>query len=135
MITEAEYITAKQIVLQYEKENSKTLFWTELVAAWFRCYNSRKGTDPNFTNGEQPALKRLIEKIRKKAVEAKLEWCSETATACLEMFLNKIDDKWIINNFTLRTIDSKFDSIYARAKGKSPAGQSADLDAQIAART
>lgn len=133
-ITESDYLTAKQIVIQYEKDKNKTEHWKPLVDTWFRYYHSKKGTDPTFTNGEQPALKRLMTKIKTKATGANIQWDEGSATGCLEIFLVKITDRWTLQNLSLRIIDSHFDKLYSFAHGKSPASQNAELDAQITAR-
>ena len=133
MITEQEYILYKQLILEYEKSKEVTPYWKQVVDEWFRFYLEHKGTDPNFTNGEQPALKRLMKKIRLKAQEAKIEWSQENAVSSFHIFLSKcITDKWIKDHFSLKNIDNQFDQLYARFKQQSPQQKNRNLDAQIA---
>lgn len=112
------------------------LYWKAAVKAWFDYYSKEKGTDPSFTNGEQPALKRLVGKIKKKAVDAGIQWTEESSVASLNIFFEKVRtcNPWVYEHLSLKNIDNQFDIIYAKARSKTAGSQERKLDEAIKAR-
>lgn len=104
----------------FEKSKTHILFWKELVDVWFTHYEKLKRTKPTFAGVEAKSLKSFLEKLQKKAVEEGYEWTEETATGTFTAILQSIRDKWLLENFMLKNLNSQFDKIYATAKKSSP---------------
>ena len=96
-----------------------TPFWKQLIKTWYSFYSLGcpphfKGfkTTPTFGGVEASAMKKLMRKLRQKAVEIDHEWTEDYAIRCLKHFLTKaVSDPWIVDNFMMHILNQKFDII------------------------
>jgi len=91
---------------------------------FLNCYQSKTGSDFYWTPKDAVALISLLDKIKAKVREKfpKLEKDTpefgEKLTSGFQLILTNINDKWILNNYTLPIINTKFNEIYSQITAK-----------------
>ena len=97
-----------------------------------RCFRLNS-SEYYWTAKDGKHLNQFIKKIEFKTKEAGHEITDESITKGFTIFINSISDKWVLNNFSISNINSKFNEIYGQIKQgggqpKSVAQQIRDLD-------
>lgn len=87
-------------------------FWDLFVAVWFEFGIQKFGVKPSFERDDPKILKRIIQRLKKRAAEKKVEWNQNTGPHRLNIFLEMAySDKWISENFLLSNLEKQFDKI------------------------
>lgn len=86
--------------------------WKELVAVYYRFYESKFNAKPDFTRLAPKTLQEIIDKLRRTAEQNNIEWTEQNASAMLSDFLvAAYSDKWLRENFILSNINKQFQKI------------------------
>lgn len=97
------------------KQLNKELF-NEAKKKFFDFYKNKTGEDYYFTAKDAGNLKQLIKKIEFKLKEKNVPQKKEKVVESLEIILNRIQDKWILDNLSISIVNSKFNEIITQAK-------------------
>lgn len=98
-------------------------YWDLLVKVWFD-FNFEKFKDrPSFSGPDPRYLKKIIEKLKKRAVAKKVMWNEITGPERLTTFLSAaFSDAWLCKHFLLKNLNEQFDTIIMQQK-KASAGE------------
>ena len=108
---EEEKSSAKK---EEEKPPAKkvTMFWKELVAAWFDFYQSRYEDKPTMNEVSAKSLKTIVSNLKRDSEGKGYTWDAAHAVTCLSKFLElAYTDNWNKNNFLLKNLASHYDAI------------------------
>ncbi len=103
---------------------------TILKNDFFLWYEHLKKTKYDWSAKDGKHLSLLIPKIKRKITEAEIELTDENIQKNFRVFLKGIKEKWILDNFTIPIINSKFNEIFTKAKTDGGGGFQ-DLNAEI----
>lgn len=76
-------------------------------------------------------LKLLLKKIKTKVEEKGIEATDENILTSLKMFFNSLKDQWILDNLEIAIVNSKFNSLYAKAVRNNPFNRAEQLAESI----
>jgi len=91
---------------------------------FLNCYQSKTGSEFYWEGKDAVALIKLLDKIKTKVREKFPEIENESAefkeklASGFEIILTNIKDKWILDNYSLPLINSKFNEIYSQITTK-----------------
>lgn len=125
----------KKVAPKKEEEQppKEPTVWEVCVKVWFDFYKTLKGAEPTFTGESSASLKKIVENLEKRATKKNWDWNSDTAKNALTHFLTyAIQDKWLLENFLLKNLNSQFDKIISNGQA-SKQTQYADLERELAA--
>lgn len=96
-------------------------FWDLLVKVWFDFGKEKFGIEPSFERDDPKILKRLIDRLKKRAAKAGVDWNETTGPQRLRYFLDcAFADEWLKAHFLLANLEKQFDKVIqnqaARAK-------------------
>ena len=95
-----------------ERVLEKKEYWKELVAVYYKFYESKFNAKPDFTRLAPKNLQEIIDKLRKTAEQSSVEWTEQNAAAMLGEFLESAyADKWLRQNFLLSHINKQFQKV------------------------
>lgn len=100
----------------------------EATAAWFDFYTMHTGERYVFDGKDGKHLKLLLKKIEIKVKEKGLEPSEENVINSLKGFLSSLKDQWILENLEIAIVNSKFNSLYAKAVRNSPFNKGQQID-------
>jgi len=117
-LTEANTKTARAIMARSNKKapTEDNVIFTACKERWMAVYREKFKTEYYFLPGEIRPLKELAGKIKFKLKEANLPYETGDVADNLGVFLTKIESKFVMTNFTIRLINSKFNEVYAEMK-------------------
>jgi hypothetical protein len=92
----------------------------DATAIWFDYYLACTGERYMFDGKDGKHLKLLLNKIKLKVIEKGMEPTEENILNSFRGFLTAITDKWIFDNLEIAIVNSKFNSLYVKAKQSSP---------------
>ncbi|MFL5811346.1 MAG: hypothetical protein ACJ749_17620 [Flavisolibacter sp.] len=100
-----------------DKEKEREPFWDLLVKTWFD-FNYEKFKDkPSFDGPDPRYLKKIIEKLKKRAAAKKIVWSEITGPERLRTFLSAAyGDDWLCKHFLLKNLNEQFDTIIMQQK-------------------
>jgi hypothetical protein len=90
------------------------------VEIWFTFYQHHTGEKYVFDGKDGRHLKQLIKKIETKLKDRNLEVTEDNVINSLKGFLNSVKDKWTLENLEIAIVNSKFNSLYAKAVRNNP---------------
>lgn len=96
-------------------DSEKELF-NQALKCFYDYYQNHYGTKYNFTAKDGSHLKQLLKKIESKCREGDKLTDNENILTAFQYFIGNITDKWILSNFTLPIINSKFNEIIINLK-------------------
>jgi len=100
-----------------EKEAGKSNLHNPMKEIFLKWYFKKKRVEYYWTGKDGKAMNELIKKIHHVVPESN----DDGMLNGWEMFLKKIEDKWILEHLNLSTINSKFNELFATAKGPTTA--------------
>lgn len=99
-------------------------FWNELVAVWFAFGVEKFNIKPSFERDDPKIFKRIIQRLKKRAADQKVEWNVKSGPQRLRFYLEKaFEDKWLSENFLLSNLEKQFDKIIQNQTSKKPSGK------------
>jgi hypothetical protein len=103
-------------------------FWQQLVDTWFVFGEEKFGIKPSFERDDPKILKRIVQRLKKRAAEKKVEWNQHTGPQRLRIFLESaFTDKWLSEHFLLSNLEKQFDKIIQNQSAKKKALPVIDL--------
>jgi hypothetical protein len=103
-----------------EKDKDPEPFWDLLVKTWFDFNFEKFGEKPSFSDADPRYLKKIIEKLKSRAVAKKIEWNEVTGPERLKTFLDgAFKDEWLCKHFLLRNLNEQFDTIILKQRAAS----------------
>jgi hypothetical protein len=90
------------------------------IKEWFDFYYLITGEKYIFDGKDGKHLKLLLKKIERKVSEKGMEPNEENVIQSFKLLLKSITDEWILDNLEIAIVNSKFNSIYAKAIKHSP---------------
>lgn len=92
-----------------------------LIEVWMDYYQQTTGQRYEFLGAKDgTAIKSLRKKVIAKMEEKQIEASDENVLNSLRGFLATIKDQWILDNLEIAIVNSKFNSLYAKAVRNSP---------------
>jgi hypothetical protein len=104
-------------------------YWDLLVKVWFDFGIEKFGVKPSFEGKDPKIFKSIIGRLKKRALDAKVEWNETIGPQRLRYFLDSaFSEAWLKENFLLTNLEKQFDKVIqnqtARAKQVSKAEKS-----------
>jgi hypothetical protein len=130
LVANKKVISNKQKVVSYKEKKINIIsefdkqIRSEGKQFFLNCYQSKTGSDFYWEAKDAVALTKLLDKIKAKVREKFPEIENESAefkeklTSGLQIILTNIKDKWILDNYSLPLINSKFNEIYSQITTK-----------------
>ena len=88
-------------------------YWNELVEVYFTFCQRKFNEKPSFDGSSPRDLKNIIRSLKKRAMDAGVEWTYGVAATRLNKFLESAySDQWLQNNFLLSNINRQKDKIF-----------------------
>lgn len=106
----------------------------EAIGAWFDFYHLHTGERYVFDAKDGKHLKLLLKKIEAKVKEKGLEPSDENVMNSFKGFLSTLKDQWILDNLEIAIVNSKFNSLYAKAVRNSPFNRGQQIDEIVKGR-
>lgn len=101
--------------------NTNTSVHHQAITIWMDYYQQQTGQKYVFLGAKDgTAMKGLLKKIVQKMTEKQIEPNDENLLNSLKGFLATIKDPWILDNLEIALVNSKFNSLYAKAIRNSP---------------
>ncbi len=103
-----------------KRETKVEPYWSEFVSCYYSFCKNKFSTIPSFDGSAPRDLKLIIQSLRKRAEEQKVEWTQEVAIARFISFLEyAFSDWWLSENWMLSNINRKKDTVFFKiAKAK-----------------
>lgn len=92
----------------------------QAITIWFDYYRTTTRNEYVFDGKDGRHLKFLIKKIETKVMQKGMDPSEENILNSLKGFLYSMKDQWILENLEIALINSKFNSLYAKAIRNSP---------------
>ncbi len=103
-----------------KKTISNELF-QKAVDKWFLIYAEKnEGENYAFQAKDGLHLKQLLNKIRRKHLDKELAIEDENLLDSFAAYVGAIRDPWVLDNFTIPILNSKFNEIYIKIKRRNP---------------
>lgn len=94
-------------------------YWDVLVKTWFDFGMEKFKVKPSFDGQDPKIFKRIIQRLKKRALSKDVPWTQETGAARLRIFLEMaFSDKWISQNFLLSNLEKQFDKVIQNQASK-----------------
>ncbi len=109
----------KKVVSEFDKQ-----IRSEGKQFFLNCYQSKTGSEFYWVQKDAVALISLFDKIKAKVrekfpqIENESAEFKEKLISGYQIILTNINDKWILNNYSLPIINSKFNEIYSQITTK-----------------
>lgn len=86
-------------------------YWARLVDVWFEFGFEKFGVKPSFDRDDPKIFKRIIQRLKKRAIEKNIQWNENTGPSRLKIFLETAyaADKWLRSHFLLSNLEKQFD--------------------------
>lgn len=85
-------------------------FWKKLVACWFDFGKEKFNEEPSFAGLDPKILKRIVQRLKKRAESKNLIWDEKTSVKRLRLFLEAAyADDWLGKHFLLANLEKQFD--------------------------
>ena len=99
----------------FRKEEEPEPYWPKLVEAWMDFGKEKFGAHPGFERDDPRIFKRIIQRLKKRALERNIGWTEAAAVSRLRLFLESaFSDKWVAANFLLSNLEKQFDKFIQR---------------------
>jgi predicted transcriptional regulator len=109
---------AEKIRKSKKEEEPPEPHWQSLVDAWFVFNKKEFGDDPSFADQDPKFLKQVVQRLKKRAEAANVEWTELAAVTRFNAFLKKaFEDEWIGSHFLLSNLLNQFDKIILNQNG------------------
>jgi hypothetical protein len=94
--------------------------YKQAITVWFDYYQTTTGHEYVFDGKDGKHLKLLLKKIETKVKQRQLDPTEENVLNSLKGFLSSLKDQWILENLEIALVNSKFNSLYAKAIRNNP---------------
>lgn len=112
-----------------KNEKEPEPFWEVLVKIWFDFNFEKFKEKPSFSDADPRYLKKIIEKLKKRAALKKVDWNEITAPERLRTFLLKAyEDDWLCKHFLLRNLNEQFDTVIMKHRAASASNKSEKIN-------
>lgn len=86
--------------------------WQVLIKIWFDFNLEKFGDEPSFTSRDGGDLKKILQRLEKRATGKNEEWTEHTARRWFKKFLGDcFADDWLCAHFLLSNLNNQFDKI------------------------
>jgi hypothetical protein len=114
----------KKLVKKVKEEEPVEPHWNLLVGIWFSFNKERLGEEPSFERDDPKVLKRIIQRLKKRAEKKNVPWTETTAPQRLKSFLEgAYAEDWISKHFLLANLEKQFDIVIQKMAKKTNPGQ------------
>jgi hypothetical protein len=100
----------------------------EAIAVWFDFYLLHTGERYVFDGKDGKHLKLLLKKIEAKVKDKGMDPTEENILNSFRGFLSTLKDTWILDNLEIAIVNSKFNSLYAKAIRNNPFTKGQQID-------
>lgn len=105
------------------------------IEVWMDYYTQQTGQKYFFLGAKDgTAIKQLLTKVKAKCEEKSIDPTEENILNSLRGFLFSLKDQWILDNLEIAIVNSKFNSLYAKAIKSSPFGRRQQIDDILAGK-
>ena len=112
-----------------KKNEEPEPYWEKLVDTWFTFGKEKFGEKPSFDGQDPKIFKRIIQRLKKRAGDKKIEWTEITGPQRLKLFLEMaFSEKWLSENFLLSNLEKQFDKIVQQQSSKKQHIPVSDID-------
>lgn len=122
-----------------KKDPNAEPYWKELVKVYYSFCFDKFNAKPTFDGSAPHDMHRIIEVLKERAIEAKIDWTEQIAKERWRGFLGwAFKDKWLSENWLLANLNSKKDKIFFSINGtykQIPAGHHNGKEGTSEART
>jgi hypothetical protein len=94
--------------------------WKDLVAVWNEFYSKKKGIPYLYQGKDFTHLKQIVIKITQLHKAQGLTEDDQAIINSFKVFLEHINDNWILENLEIAIINSKFNIIYSKITSQNP---------------
>jgi hypothetical protein len=114
----------KKLVKKVKEEGPVEPHWNLLVGIWFSFNKERLGEEPSFERDDPKVLKRIVQRLKKRAEKKNVPWTETTAPQRLKSFLEgAYAEDWISKHFLLANLERQFDIVIQKMAKKTNPGQ------------
>jgi hypothetical protein len=93
-------------------QKKTTAHWKPLVETWFDFNRKKFGDEPSFTKRDGSDLKKILQRLERRAEAKNCEWTQEEAIRWFQKFLDDcFADGWLCAHFLLSNLNNQFDKI------------------------
>jgi hypothetical protein len=102
-------------------------FWDLLVEVWFGFNIEKFQEQPSFEDADPRYLKKIVGKLKKRALAKKVEWNDTSAPLRLRTFFDRAySEDWLKKHFLLKNLNEQFDTIILNQREKSKENKPAE---------
>lgn len=106
----------------------------QAIKEWFDFYFLQTREKYQFDGKDGRHLKSLLKKVENKCKEKGIDPTNENVLNSFRGFLFSLKDPWILENLEIAIVNSKFNSLYAKAKRSSPFTRAVDISEAVRAK-
>ncbi len=96
-----------------KKKEDTEPYWATLVKTYFSFCYEKFEEKPSFKGSDPSDMHRIIEVLKNRAAEKKIEWTEETANLRWREFLGRAyQDEWLSRNWLLSNLSRQMDKVF-----------------------